>query len=101
MIKHKAYLKKVKSKTMKICNWHIILLSIFFILLEGCSSSSEDSGSQGDTDNIAPSVPLNLIASNIMQTSVDFAWSPSTDNVAVASYSIFINNSALLSTTTT
>ncbi|WP_299255257.1 starch-binding protein [uncultured Aquimarina sp.] len=40
-------------------------------------------------DDTAPSVPANLIASDISQTSVVLSWNPSSDNIAVTSYDIY------------
>lgn len=40
-------------------------------------------------DTEAPSVPANLIASNITQTTVDLSWDAATDNIGVTSYQIF------------
>ncbi|WP_298549119.1 starch-binding protein [uncultured Aquimarina sp.] len=40
-------------------------------------------------DDAAPSVPTNLIVSDISQTSVALSWSPSSDNIAVTSYEIY------------
>ena len=39
-------------------------------------------------DTTAPTAPSNLIASNVGETSVDFSWSNSTDNVGVTSYDV-------------
>ena len=41
------------------------------------------------SDTEAPSTPTNLVASNIMQTSVDLSWDASTDNTGVTGYEIF------------
>jgi chitodextrinase len=45
------------------------------------------SGGPGDTT--APSVPQNLTASGVTSNSVNLSWSPSTDNVGVAGYTVF------------
>lgn len=46
-------------------------------------------------DTIAPSVPLNLTASNTTQNSTDLSWSASTDNVGVSQYKIYQNNALI------
>ena len=55
-------------------------------------------------DNEAPSIPTNFIASNPSSTSIDLNWDPSTDNVGVSSYDIYMDgiyNNNVNSTTTT
>ncbi len=42
-------------------------------------------------DNTPPSKPTNLTTLETSATSVDLSWNPSTDNIAVASYDIFVN----------
>jgi parallel beta-helix repeat protein len=44
--------------------------------------------SVASTDTIAPSVPLDLRATNGLGNSLTIAWSPSTDNVGVTSYTV-------------
>jgi chitodextrinase/predicted esterase len=43
-------------------------------------------------DTEPPSVPQGLVASNITDTGFQVAWSPSTDNIAVASYEVFLGS---------
>ncbi len=50
------------------------------------SSSILSSSSSSAADTLAPSVPANLHSTDQTDTSVALAWSPSTDNVGVASY---------------
>jgi len=42
-------------------------------------------------DNEAPTVPMNVVASNITTFSIDLSWDASTDNVGVSSYDVFVN----------
>ncbi|MEA3316757.1 MAG: GEVED domain-containing protein, partial [Bacteroidota bacterium] len=53
-----------------------------------------------DTD--APSIPANLVASNITQTSATISWDASNDNVGVDAYEVFKNgiSQATVSSTT-
>ncbi|MEM6801364.1 MAG: PKD domain-containing protein [Bacteroidota bacterium] len=53
-------------------------------------------------DTISPSVPLNLVASNISKTSLDLDWTASTDNEKVAGYFVYqgANNIAIATTDT-
>jgi len=47
---------------------------------------------EGDfADIIAPSVPVNLSASNITETTLDLNWDASTDNIGVSSYDIYLD----------
>ncbi|GGG12858.1 hypothetical protein GCM10011344_11920 [Dokdonia pacifica] len=48
-------------------------------------------------DTVAPSTPINLIASNITETTVDLSWDASTDNVGVTEYDVYVDG--LISTT--
>ncbi|WP_027411646.1 zinc-dependent metalloprotease [Aquimarina muelleri] len=41
------------------------------------------------TDTQAPSVPANVIASNVEETSLSLSWSASTDNVGVTGYDVY------------
>lgn len=56
-------------------------------------------GSTPDTQ--APSTPSGLVSSNITQTSVNLAWSASTDNVAVTGYDVFNGNTKIATVTST
>ena len=51
------------------------------------------------SDTSAPSMPGNLQATNLTQTSLSLARSPSTDNVAVTSYRVYRNGAVAQSTT--
>ncbi len=48
-------------------------------------------------DTVAPSIPVNVSASNITETTVDLTWDGSTDNVGVTAYDIYVDG--ILSTT--
>lgn len=50
-------------------------------------------------DNIAPSIPLNLVASEVGSVDVRLTWTASTDNVGVGGYEIF-RGSELVATVT-
>lgn len=52
-------------------------------------------------DTQAPTDPTNLVASNPTENSIDLSWTASTDNKAIASYSIYINGVFTFSTTNT
>lgn len=51
-----------------------------------------------DTEN--PTTPTNLVASNITNTTVDLAWTASTDNIGVTSYEIFVDGVSYTTSTT-
>ena len=52
-------------------------------------------------DTEAPSVPQNLVASNITINSLDLTWDASIDNVAVAEYEVFQDGSSIGTTSST
>lgn len=52
-------------------------------------------------DTQAPSVPTNLTASNVAQTSFTLTWTASTDNVGVTGYEVFRNGTSVGSTAST
>jgi endonuclease I/chitodextrinase len=58
-----------------------------------------DGGSAADTT--VPSIPSNLNASNITETSVNLSWTASTDNTEVTGYDVYQDGSLLTSVTTT
>jgi chitodextrinase len=53
--------------------------------------AASTTGSMGEIDRTAPSIPVNLSATTISGTSVTLTWTPSTDNVAVIGYNIYRN----------
>ena len=53
----------------------------------------------GDTEN--PTTPTNIVLSNITTFSIDVSWDPSTDNIGVASYDVYINGNLIVNTTNT
>jgi chitodextrinase len=58
-------------------------------------------GNPTQADTQAPTVPTNLVANNITQTSFGLSWTASTDNVSVANYEVFANNISVGKTATT
>jgi len=54
-----------------------------------------------NTDNEPPSIPSNLVASNISDESFDISWDASSDNVAVYDYLVYLNDVYLNSTSST
>ncbi|WP_299224536.1 endonuclease [uncultured Psychroserpens sp.] len=52
-------------------------------------------------DTEAPSDPTNLVASNPTDNSIDLAWTASTDNIAVASYDIYVDGVNTFNTNST
>ncbi|WP_415376350.1 GEVED domain-containing protein [Patiriisocius sp. Uisw_017] len=54
-----------------------------------------------NVDNEAPTVPTSLLVSSITQTTANFSWNPSTDNVGVVAYDLYQDDMLLISTTST
>ncbi len=52
---------------------------------------AQDRWGISSTDTEAPSIPTGLIVSNETLTTIDLSWSPSTDNVAVTLYEVYVN----------
>ncbi|PIB32323.1 hypothetical protein BFP78_10800 [Gaetbulibacter sp. 5U11] len=48
-------------------------------------------GSQPPTDTQAPSTPLNLVANNPTETTIDLSWTASTDDTAVTTYDVYVD----------
>jgi chitodextrinase len=52
-------------------------------------------------DTQAPSVPTGLIGTAVSSTQINLSWNPSTDNVRVVGYYVYLNDVALTTTTAT
>lgn len=52
-------------------------------------------------DTEAPTVPMNLVASNITTSSIDLSWDASTDNVGVSNYEVYVDGNLETSTSNT
>ncbi len=76
-------------------DWNALASNTF----TGLGSHTIDGGGSADTQ--APSAPTNLVSSNITQTSVNLAWTASTDNVAVTGYEVYQNDAKIATVTTT
>lgn len=57
--------------------------------------------SNPNQDTTAPTVPLNLEASNITETTADLSWEASTDNIGVTGYDVYMNNNLYTTVNTT
>src|SRR5262249_57801493 len=55
----------------------------------------------GGTDTTPPSTPAGLATSGIGQTSATLSWSPSTDNVGVTGYRVYLNGGLVTTALTT
>ena len=75
------------------------LILVCFIIISSCSSGdSDDPTPQPTEDTTAPTAPTNLAESNTTITSVDLSWTASTDNIGVKNYSIYKDDTALVTT---
>lgn len=57
----------------------------------GAAANSNEAQAAAQVDNIAPSIPSGLTVTCSNRTNVFLKWNPSTDNLAVAKYDIFVN----------
>ncbi|MBZ0327000.1 MAG: fibronectin type III domain-containing protein [Altibacter sp.] len=64
---------------------YLLMLVIGLVLVNACGSDDNGNG----TDSESPSAPLNLIASNVSDTSLELSWTASTDNTAVTGYRLY------------
>jgi chitodextrinase len=62
----------------------------------GLGTHTVDGGTAPDTE--APSIPANITASNIGETTVTLNWTASTDNVGVSAYDVYRNGTLIGST---
>lgn len=67
----------------------------------GGDSAQDVWGIYTSSDTEAPTVPANVVASNITITSVDLSWDASSDNIGVTGYDIFIDGVLTVQTATT
>jgi PQQ-dependent dehydrogenase (s-GDH family) len=77
--------------------------SFYVRALDGAGNISANSNTINITtlDNIIPSAPANLNATNIASTSLTLNWSAATDNVAVTGYDVYQNGTKLNSSPVT
>lgn len=77
---------------------------IFYVrALDGAGNISANSNTINVTtlDNIIPSAPANLNATNVASTSLTLNWTAATDNVAVTGYDVYQNGTKLNSSPVT
>ncbi len=82
------------NTTYLAAEWDVLSKDTF----SGLGTHSVDGG---NSDTEAPTAPSNLISSNLTQTSVDLAWTASTDNVGVTGYEVYQNDVKVTTVTTT
>lgn len=91
-------MKKVHKKAFpsraRILSLALVLVMVLVMLLGGVTA-------QAARDRTAPAMPTSLAATSITQSSVTLAWTRSTDNVGVASYSVYKNSKYVASSYTT
>ncbi|MES3031033.1 MAG: hypothetical protein V4697_01315 [Patescibacteria group bacterium] len=80
------------------------IIALALILTVGASAYGAENTFQTSLDVIAddpvaPSVPLNLLASTLSSTVINLTWDASTDNVGVTGYRIFRDGFIIASTT--
>lgn len=57
----------------------------------GAAPLSNEASVTTFSDNVPPSIPDNLIVTGISRHSVSLSWDPSTDNVGVKNYEVYVN----------
>lgn len=76
----------------------LLPLTTYYYKLKTITSDGASSGFSATvsvktwTDTQAPSVPTNLTLRNKNQSSIVFTWSPSSDNVALAGYEVYVDS---------
>src|SRR5258708_39782986 len=65
------------------------------------SDGSPPAGTPAPTDTTPPSVPTGLAGTTVSPTQINLTWNASTDNVAVTSYQVYLNNVRIANTTAT
>ena len=61
-------------------------------IIWGGNDNAEDLWGISSDDDVDPSQPINVKASNRTTTTIDIEWDPSEDNVGVTGYNIYIDN---------
>ena len=77
-----------------------MILRIYNVALSAAEVAAlyaEQSTPEVNADTEAPTSPLDLEAS-VLYTSIDLSWSPSTDNVAVTGYNVYVDGSKVATT---
>jgi chitodextrinase len=64
------------------------------------TASNGGGGGGGGVDVTPPSAPTNVMFSNLTTMSVTLSWTPSTDDVGVVAYDVYVGNTNLGTTTT-
>ena len=67
----------------------------------GGDSAQDTWGIYTSSDTEAPTVPSNLVVSNIALTSMNVSWDAASDNVAVTGYDVFVDGVLTFQTTAT
>ncbi len=66
----------------------------------GGDNAEDTWGIYTSSDTEAPSKPTNVTLSNTTLTSIDISWSPSSDNIGVTQYQVYVNDILTKQTTT-
>ncbi|TMG79620.1 MAG: hypothetical protein E6H75_00385 [Betaproteobacteria bacterium] len=64
-------------------------------------SASASATTQAAPDTAAPSIPTGLAGIAVSSNQIDLSWNPSTDNVGVVGYAVYLNDVMLATTTAT
>ncbi len=67
----------------------------------GGDSAEDLWGIYTGSDTEAPTVPMNIVLSNITNTTIDVSWDASTDNESVAGYNVYVDGTLTKQVTTT
>lgn len=67
----------------------------------GGDSAEDLWGIYTGSDTEAPTVPMNIVLSNITNTTIDVSWDTSTDNESVAGYNVYVDGTLTKQVTTT
>ncbi len=84
----------MKKGSLKQKKWITLLLVLIFIL-STIPNSMVYAAKPTKNDRISPTAPANLRATAVGASSVSLDWDPSTDNIGLAAYEVFMNNTSV------
>ncbi|MGE5943776.1 MAG: fibronectin type III domain-containing protein, partial [Flavobacteriales bacterium] len=78
---------------------YLFLLVSTTVFSQNYHYALDEKSGTSNADITAPSIPTNLVVSNITQTTATLSWTAATDDVGIADYRVYNNGSLLLNST--